>query len=207
MSALEARHEVGDGLDSLVVVGVVEDHEPGRIVVKLLQHGFNLDCVLRRFLLREIQHQGSSERGKARVKRGSILRAHEQQHRIVGLAPMRIFDREARLTDPAEPIQRPSGHRCALPARERRAQVIERCVATHKQGPERGEGQVSRLTGEHSGGLDERVDHCGAKNLRDKIVDVGEFDLRVAAERPQSLQMRRLCGLTLLGRREVRRER
>ena len=108
------------GDDGLFVIDIVEDHQPGRMGVQPTQRGLDLDRVLRRLLLRQIENLDARERGQARVQFRRIAGAHEQHRRVLRLAPQRIFDREPRLADPAEPMQRPAEHRRTLCGGERR---------------------------------------------------------------------------------------
>ncbi len=48
----------------------------------------------------------AGERGEIGVERRGIVGAHEQERRIFRLMAQRIFDREPRLADSAEPMQR-----------------------------------------------------------------------------------------------------
>ena len=161
------------------------------------QHGPDLHLIFARLLLPEIENLGAGERGKARVQGRRISGANEQQRRIVRLVAQRIFDGEPRLADPAKAVDRPAHDRCARAALQRRAQSVERGVAADEQGPKRSERNVARLTHRNGRGLDQRIDNRGGEDLRDKVVPVGEPDLRIPPDLTQAIQMLSLRDLGL----------
>ena len=99
---------------AFVVVDVVEDHEPRRVGLEPAQNRLDLRRVLARLLLRR-----GRARKRPRARRGSRSGSPRRRRARTAAPNSRprgpgVFDREPRLADPAEPVQRPPDDRRAL---------------------------------------------------------------------------------------------
>ena len=188
MPALQPRHQLADGGDRLSVIDVVENHQPGGMVVEPPERGLDLHRVLgASFSSRS--RTAAARAPRIGVERRRIAGGHEQERRIIRLMPQRIFDREPRLADPAQPVQRTADERRPLVGGERRPQIVERFVAAHEQLPERGERKVAGLTRKHRRSLHQRVNHRRSNNLRDEVVGACKRRPGITIDHSQMLQV------------------
>ncbi|MGA2493178.1 MAG: hypothetical protein ABSF67_09535 [Roseiarcus sp.] len=203
LAAAEARQQLVDGGDGVLVVDVVDDHQPAGMGCEPAERGGDLRRVLARVLFRQIENVRPGERGEARVERGRRVGAHEQQRRMLALMPQRVFDRQPRLADPAQPMQRPPDDR-RRPARVGRQGLVQRIkvlLAALEEGAERGEGEIFRATRRSFGAcFRQEIKNDAVGDLIGEIVWAGEGAAGIALERLQPRQM-----LGLRGARSVRR--
>ena len=142
--AAEARQQLGDGGDGRRVVDVVEDHQPARMVLEPAERGGDLHRVLARVFFRQIENVRPGRRRQARVERRRRVGAQEQKRRMLALMLQGVFDRQPRLADPAQPMQRPPNDRSPSLGAQRFVKLFKSFLTSLEEGAERGEGEVFR---------------------------------------------------------------
>ena len=207
LAAAEARQQLVDGGDGGRIVDVVDDHQPAGMGGEPAERGGDLRRVLARVLLRQIENVRPGERGEARIERRRRIGAQKQQRRMLALVLQRVFDRQPRLADPAQPMQRPPDDR-GSPARIRVqgfVQRIKRFLAALEERAERGEGEVFRAARRSFGArFRQEIENCVEGDVFGEIVRAGERAAGITPHRLEPRQMRGLRGARSVRRRIVR---